>query len=71
MPVQVVKRHLINDLEEIFSPLTVFQWPDAEILRLASEPEDVMKRRQFLEGRKKVLESGSEVFEGLFSRANG
>lgn len=70
MPIQVIERHLITDLEEIFSPLTVSQWSDAEILHLASEPKDVMKHRQFLEGRK-VLENGSEGFEGLFSKANG
>ena len=70
MPIQVIERHLITDLEEIFSPLTVSQWSDAEILHLASEPKDVMKHRQFLEGRKKVLENGSEALGGLFSKAN-
>lgn len=35
-----------------------------------SEPTAVIKHRQFLEHRKKVLEDGREVFEGLFSRAN-
>ena len=57
---QVIERHLINNLEEIFSPLTVSQWSDEEVLSLASEPAGVMRQRQFLEGRKKVLENGRE-----------
>lgn len=71
MPTQVIERHLITDLEEIFSPLTVSQLSDAEILRLVSEPEDVIKHRQILEDRKKVLEKGKAAFDGLFSKANG
>lgn len=68
--IQVIERHLISNLEEIFSPLTVSQFSDAEISSLASEPEDVMKHRHHLEGREKVLEKGSEVFAGVL-RANG
>ena len=67
---QVIERHLINSLEEIFSPLTVSRWPDEKILRLASEPSGVMRQREFLEGRKKVLENGSDVFNGVL-RARG
>ena len=61
---QVIERHLINSLEEIFSPLTVSRWPDEKILCVASEPSGVMRQRQFLEGRKKVLENESDVFNG-------
>jgi hypothetical protein len=67
---QVIERHLINNLEELFSPLTVSQWSDEKILHCASEPSGVMRQRQFLEGRKKVLENGSDVFNQVL-RARG
>ncbi|KAI9763256.1 MAG: hypothetical protein M1839_006526, partial [Geoglossum umbratile] len=70
VPMQVMERHLVNNLEEIFSPLTVSRWSNEEILRLASEPAGVMRQRQFLEGRKKMLENGSDVFNGVL-RASG
>lgn len=70
VPIQVIERHLISNLEEIFSPLRVSQISDAEIWSLASELEDVMKHQQNLEGREMVLEKGNEVFAGVL-RANG
>jgi hypothetical protein len=67
---QVIERHLINNLEEIFSPLTVSRWPDEEVLSPASEPAGVMRQRQFLEARKKVLENGSDVFNGVLKASS-
>jgi hypothetical protein len=41
---QVIEHHLINNLEEIFSPLTVSRWSDEEVLSIASEPAGVMRQ---------------------------
>jgi hypothetical protein len=64
---QVIERHLINNLEKIFFPLTVFRWSDEKVLRLTSEPASVIRQRQFLEGRKKVLENGSDIFNEVLT----
>jgi hypothetical protein len=59
---QVIKRHFINNFEEIFSPFTMSRWFDKKVLRFASEPAGVIKQRQFLEGKKKILENGNDMF---------
>ncbi|OHE92329.1 vacuolar sorting protein VPS1 [Colletotrichum orchidophilum] len=45
---QVVERHILAPLPEIFNPTTVSQLSDDELLRIGSEPEKEIARRQRL-----------------------
>jgi hypothetical protein len=66
---QVIERHLVVGLEEVFSPVVVARWEsDDEILGVASEPTGVARKREFLERRMKMLEQGKEVFGSVLRR---
>ncbi|KAI9768061.1 MAG: hypothetical protein M1840_005095 [Geoglossum simile] len=69
---QVIERHLIEGLEEVFSPMVVARWDsDNEILGVASEPTGVSRQREFLERRMKMLEQGKVVFGSVLRRVDG
>ncbi|KAI3535469.1 vacuolar sorting protein VPS1 [Colletotrichum filicis] len=54
---QVIERHILAPLPEIFYPTTVSQFSDDELLRIGSEPEKEIARRQRLEASVKGLRS--------------
>ena len=60
---QVIRRHLINGLEDIFSPAVVASWNDEEIGMAAAEPKATTVKRQDLEVRLERLKKGIEVFK--------
>jgi hypothetical protein len=60
---QVIRRHLINGLEDIFSPAVVASWNDEEIGMAAAEPKATTIKRQDLEVRLERLKKGIEVFK--------
>ncbi|RDW79868.1 hypothetical protein BP6252_04506 [Coleophoma cylindrospora] len=62
---QVIERHLVRDLEKIFSPIAVNQLTDAEVEAIASEPDSAKRRREFLQSRIAKLEEGREIFKGV------
>lgn len=62
---QVIERHVVRGLEEIFSPLVVSSFTDAEIVAIASEPSSTQNKRQFLEDRIQKLEAGQEIFKSV------
>lgn len=45
---QVIERHILSNLPEVFSPTTVMGFSDDELLRIASEPEIQRRQRQTL-----------------------
>ncbi|KFZ20776.1 hypothetical protein V502_02980 [Pseudogymnoascus sp. VKM F-4520 (FW-2644)] len=45
---QVIERHILSNLPEVFSPTTVMSFSDDELLRVASEPEIQRRQRQTL-----------------------
>jgi hypothetical protein len=47
----VIRRHLINGLEDIFFPAVVAGWTDEEIAVAAAEPKATTVKRQDLEDR--------------------
>ena len=63
--VQVIERHVVHGLEEVFSPLVVTALNDAEVSNLASEPSTTARQREHLEGRKSTLEKGRSVFRSI------
>jgi len=42
---QVIERHILSNVPEIFSPTTVMEFSDAELARIAAEPAKQKNRR--------------------------
>ncbi|TLD04383.1 uncharacterized protein PgNI_12228, partial [Pyricularia grisea] len=57
---QVVERHIIAPLPEIFSPVTVSRFTDDELLQIGSESEKQNRKREELRARAKKLRSSLE-----------
>lgn len=62
---QVIERHLMADLHNIFSPMTVLHMSDAKVQSIVSEPESTKRQRRLLSDRVKKLEEGQEIFRGF------
>ena len=58
---QVIERHIVRGLENIFSPTAVIQMSDAEAEAIASEPASATRQREFLDDRIKKLEEGRSI----------
>ncbi|GFG16990.1 conserved hypothetical protein [Aspergillus lentulus] len=65
--IQVIERHIVQDLELIFCPLTVAKLSDTDAVALASEPSAIERQRQFLIGRIGKLEQGREILGEVMS----
>ncbi|MCJ1472546.1 hypothetical protein MMC13_001195 [Lambiella insularis] len=62
---QVVERHIVHGLEDIFSPITVTEMSDKETETIASEPASAKMQRKFLEDRIEKLEKGQMVLRDV------
>lgn len=58
---QVIERHIVRGLEDIFSPLTVSKWSDAEASGIAAEPASDIRQREFLQDRLAKLRAGHDI----------
>ncbi|KAJ6257355.1 Dynamin [Drechslerella dactyloides] len=58
---QVIERHILTDLSDIFSPVSVMQFSAEKVEHLGSESDEVQRKRQELEGLRAQLESGISV----------
>lgn len=60
---QVIERHLVDTLPSaILSPLVITGLTDEEVEYVAAEAPEVTRQRNFLQGRKEMLEKGQEAF---------
>ncbi|EGD94406.1 hypothetical protein TESG_01924 [Trichophyton tonsurans CBS 112818] len=59
---QVIERHLVAPLTEVFAPKVLARYSDKQIHFLAAETIDVIRRREHLESRDKILKEGQEAF---------
>jgi hypothetical protein len=59
---QVIERHIMKKLKEIFSPLNIINLPDSKIELIVSEPSSTKRQRLFLQDQIKRLEEGQEIF---------
>ncbi|TLD11180.1 hypothetical protein PgNI_05157 [Pyricularia grisea] len=57
---QVVERHIIAPLPEIFSPVIVSRFTDDELFQIGSESEKQNRKREELRARAKKLRSSLE-----------
>ncbi|KAL3424262.1 dynamin family protein [Phlyctema vagabunda] len=62
---QVVERHIVHGLEQLFSPVVVNKLTEAQILSIACEAPSAKRQREFLQGRIEKLEEGHEIFKGV------
>ncbi|KAI0521232.1 interferon-induced GTP-binding protein Mx [Xylaria bambusicola] len=62
---QVIERHVVRGLEDIFSPLVVNNMSDVEVKTIASEPLPTKNLRDFLEDRIKKLKDGLNTFRAM------
>lgn len=65
--VQVIERHIVQDLELIFCPLTVAKLSDTDAVSLASESSAMERQRAFLVGRIGKLEQGRAILGEVMS----
>ncbi|KUJ18596.1 dynamin family protein-like protein [Mollisia scopiformis] len=62
---QVIERHIVRGLENIFSPVTVNDLEPAQAEALALEPAAAGRHRAYLEDLIKKLEEGHEIFQSV------
>jgi hypothetical protein len=65
IPRQVIERHIIQGLEDIFSPIKVSSLTDAEVEAIASEPVPAKRQREFLVDRMAKLQAGHNIFKSV------
>ncbi|EFR02685.1 interferon-induced GTP-binding protein Mx1 [Nannizzia gypsea CBS 118893] len=59
---QVIERHLVAPLADVFAPRILARYSDKQIHFLAAETTDVIHRREHLDNRGKILKEGQEAF---------
>lgn len=62
---QVIERHIIRGLENIFSPVVVNSLEASQAEALALEPSNTRRHRSYLEEQIKKLEEGHEIFQSV------
>lgn len=65
MATQVVERHIVRDLQNIFSPMIALNMPDTKLENLVSEPPATRRQRTFLKDRISKLEDGEKIFRSV------
>lgn len=66
---QVIERHIVRGLENIFSPVVVNRMLDSEVQALASEPTSAKRRREFVKDRVAKLEDGRNILRDVMRHA--
>ena len=69
MTTQVIERHIVRGLQDVFSPLSVYRMSDAETLSIASEPKNAQAQRQELQEKVKKLQDGNDILQELMGNA--
>ena len=65
MVTQVIERHIVRDLNNIFLPRTVAMMSDAEVQRIVGENASTQRQRTYLNHRVRKLEAGRDIFRGV------
>ncbi|KAK6515208.1 hypothetical protein TWF506_007552 [Arthrobotrys conoides] len=58
---QVIERHILRDLAELFSPVGIPKYSDEKVKLLAAESEESHRKREKLKKLKETLESGLKI----------
>ncbi len=62
---QVIERHIVRGLENIFSPVVVNNLEPGQAEALALEPAATRRHRDYLVEQVKKLEEGHEIFQSV------
>ncbi len=65
---QVIERHLLQSLDEIFNPIKVWKMDDKSVEDIASENKETREKRLTLKARKKAIEEARYVCTNLAMR---
>lgn len=68
---QVIERHLIRKLGQIFSPAVVADMTEEEVLQMAGEPGTVRTQREGLQERIRQLKGGQRIFRQAMGAVRG
>ena len=66
---QVIERHILSGLHDIFSPVKVLSLSDTEVEAIVSEPVSAKRQREFLTDRIKKLQAGHSIFKNVMGSA--
>jgi hypothetical protein len=61
---------MVRGLDKIFSSFDVNGLSDEDVVKVASEPSSVKRKRDFLHDRKQKLLRGREIFREIMGRIN-
>ncbi|KAF2158961.1 hypothetical protein M409DRAFT_71374 [Zasmidium cellare ATCC 36951] len=64
---QVIGRHMLRNLDKLFTPLDVNGLSDEDVMKVAAEPASTRRQRDFLLDRQQKLISGRDIFRGVMS----
>ena len=67
---QVIERHIVRGLDQIFSPTSMTKLSDDAAESLASEPSSTKRQRDYFEDRIEKLKSGQKVLRGVMGGAS-
>jgi len=62
---QVIERHIVTGLENLFEPFVVSQLSDLAVQAMASEPAATKRMRDFYENKIMKLREGEEIFRSV------
>ncbi|KAK7704093.1 hypothetical protein SLS64_008651 [Diaporthe eres] len=62
---QVIERHIVRGLHDIFSPMVAVNMPDTKVESMLSEPRVTRRQRASLSDLIKKLEEGEEIFRDV------
>ena len=62
---QVIERHIVRNLQLIFSPSVVNGMADSQVESITSESATVKRQRLFLDNRIAKLKEGQEIFRSI------
>lgn len=68
MATQVIERHIVRGLHEIFSPMVAINMSETKVQSIVSEPSATKRLRKFWTDRVKKLEEGQEIFHDALNR---
>jgi len=66
--VQVVERHLVDELDRIFNVTRVVELDDAAVIEIASEDESLRHHRIELRNTRRILEAGERICRKYMTR---
>jgi GTP-binding protein EngB required for normal cell division len=66
--VQVVERHLVDELDRIFNVTRVVELDDAAVIEIASEDESLRNQRMELRNTRRILEAGERICRKYMAR---